>query len=72
MIRHARLLRKDMTELKLGIELDGDIHLEQKEYDQIRDEQLAESGIKIIRFRNEDLNDMKTFKNSILTAYCRE
>ena len=52
-------------ELKLGIELDGGIHDEQKEYDQIRDKQLASIGIRIIRFRNEELNDMNTFKKKL-------
>ncbi|MEM1124354.1 MAG: DUF559 domain-containing protein, partial [Bacteroidota bacterium] len=42
-------------EQKLIVEIDGDIHLEQIEYDKIREETLKEMGYKIIRFRNEEV-----------------
>jgi very-short-patch-repair endonuclease len=40
-------------EAKLVVELDGDIHKEQAEYDRTRDEMLAAAGYQILRFANE-------------------
>ncbi len=42
---------------RLGVEADGEIHLgeQQKKYDQERTEYLAEYGIKIIRFTNDQI-----------------
>lgn len=42
-------------EEKLIIEIDGDIHLEQIEYDKLRENTLKEMGIKIIRFKNKEV-----------------
>jgi very-short-patch-repair endonuclease len=44
-------------ELRLGVELDGEYHLDpdQKEYDKGRTYELEEFGIKIIRFSNEEV-----------------
>jgi len=42
-------------EHKLLIEIDGDIHLKQVEYDKIREEILVELGYKIIRIKNEEV-----------------
>lgn len=53
---------------RLGVEVDGEIHLsiEQKKYDQQRTENLAKYGIKIIRFRNDQvISNMKEVLNSI-------
>lgn len=44
-------------ELKLIIELDGKIHENQKEYDAIRDEIIKSQNIKIIRIKNQDLEN---------------
>ena len=41
--------------LKLGIEVDGDIHLTQKESDAGRSEELQLYGIKIILFKNKEI-----------------
>src|SRR3989338_967715 len=40
---------------RLGIELDGPIHLAQVDYDKERQRIIEEQGIKIIRFTNEQL-----------------
>jgi very-short-patch-repair endonuclease len=40
---------------KLGIELDGSIHLKQKEYDVLRQKIIEEQGIRIVRFSNKDI-----------------
>jgi len=43
---------------KLAIELDGEIHLQTKERDKIRDERLSGLGIRILRIRNQQLDDI--------------
>lgn len=52
-------------ELKLAVELDGDVHElpEQKEYDKARQKYLEEFGIKFIRIKNEEFlgNPNKAF-----------
>ena len=40
---------------KVVIELDGKIHLRQKEYDELRTNTLNEKGYKVIRFTNEEV-----------------
>ena len=44
-------------ESKLAIELDGSIHNseDQKLYDRERDEMIQELGIKVVRFKNEEV-----------------
>jgi very-short-patch-repair endonuclease len=42
---------------KLVIEIDGVIHEKQKEYDISRDDDMNELGIKVIRFKNEEVMD---------------
>jgi urocanate hydratase len=58
-------------EHKLGIEIDGGYHndIDQKEYDKLRTEIIAEYGINIISFTNEDvLNNTDYVISSILEA----
>ncbi len=43
------------TAHKLAIEVDGDIHDQQQEQDAIRTQHLAARGIRVIRFRNEEV-----------------
>ena len=46
---------------KLVIEVDGDIHTQQKPYDEARTEQLQSFGYRVLRFTNEEvLNDLQT------------
>lgn len=55
-------------EVRLGVEVDGEIHFtdEQKNYDRLRTDFLAEYGIKIIRFTNDQvINKMKEVLSSI-------
>ncbi len=47
-------------EEKLIIEIDGDVHLEQIEYDKLREETLKEMGFRIIRFKNEEVKNNLT------------
>jgi very-short-patch-repair endonuclease len=42
-------------EAKLAIEVDGMIHLDRKEYDNERTRFLESSGLRVIRFKNEDI-----------------
>jgi len=46
-------------EYKTAIEMDGKIHDFQKERDRWRDEIIAEQGIRVIRIRNEELEDVE-------------
>jgi very-short-patch-repair endonuclease len=43
------------AELKLAIELDGDVHLETKEHDAYRTEKLKRLGMTVIRYTNEQV-----------------
>jgi very-short-patch-repair endonuclease len=46
---------------KLVVEVDGGIHLDQKDYDEARTEQLRSFGYRVLRFTNEEvLNDLQT------------
>ena len=47
------------AEKKLVIELDGRIHDFQKEYDNRRDEILRYTGLRILRFRNEECSNLE-------------
>jgi very-short-patch-repair endonuclease len=42
-------------EANLALEVDGRIHLDQKEYDDERTRFLESSGLKVLRFNNEDI-----------------
>lgn len=42
-------------EKKTVLEIDGKIHLKQKDYDEMREETLKEMGFKITRFTNEEI-----------------
>ena len=44
-------------EANLAIEIDGEIHLAQKEYDKERTDYLVSSGLKVLRFKNEDVEN---------------
>lgn len=44
-------------EKSLVVEIDGKIHLEQKELDFIREQNLKKLGFKVIRFTNEEVLD---------------
>ena len=45
-------------EKKAVIEVDGPVHEESEEYDEYRDSELQELGIKVLRIKNEELQDM--------------
>jgi len=42
-------------EIKLGIELDGSGHKQNREYDKLREEYLNSHNIKVVRFWNRDV-----------------
>ena len=51
---------------KLVVEADGPVHLFKKDYDKNRDEVLIALGLKILRFRNDQiLNDLQTVLDKI-------
>ena len=42
---------------KLAIELDGTVHEEKWEHDQLRDQTISRQGVRILRFSNEAMRD---------------
>ena len=54
---------------KLIIELDGPIHNFQKEKDYKRDEILKSMGLKALRFKNNELEDIEQIKIKIIKAF---
>ncbi|MFH1576827.1 MAG: endonuclease domain-containing protein [Candidatus Margulisiibacteriota bacterium] len=51
-------------ELRLGIEVDGSVHLKRKDYDQLRQEIIESEDIRLIRITNKDI--MENSKKGIL------
>ena len=51
---------------KLVIELDGKIHEYQKEHDKDRELILKDRDLKVLRIKNEELNDIEKVKRKIL------
>jgi len=49
------------AKLRLIIELDGAIHESAVEYDNDRDLKLLSKGILVVRFKNEDMDDLNAF-----------
>jgi len=47
------------AELQVVIELDGKIHDTRKEYDQERDEKMLSRGIRVLRIKNEELENIE-------------
>jgi len=57
---------------RLVVEVDGDVHAMQKEYDAARTEWLEERGYRVIRFTNDQVfHELDAVLESILTA-CEE
>ncbi len=59
-------------EKKAVIEVDGPVHLETTEYDQFRDMEIKGKGIKVLRIKNEEIEEMddtiqkiKNFLNAV-------
>ena len=49
------------SKLWLGIEIDGSSHDDREEYDRQRDRKLSALGIKIVRYRNDEVFDHLDF-----------
>jgi len=54
------------AEHKFIIELDGKIHESQKEKDQSREEMIMEKGLRVLRIKNEEMNNIVKVKEKIL------
>lgn len=50
-------------EKKLIVEIDGGIHENQKDYDNLRTYIINQLNIKVVRFKNEELHDVERIKN---------
>jgi very-short-patch-repair endonuclease len=59
------------NEKKAIIEVDGPIHDESEDYDEYRDNELEELGIRVLRIKNEELKNMKEVLNRI-TAFLNQ
>ena len=57
---------------RLIIEIDGSIHDYQVSKDEKRERILIEAGLKIIRFKNEDLNDIDKVLEKIKNQFNKE
>jgi very-short-patch-repair endonuclease len=59
-------------ELLLIIEVDGDVHDNQKTYDQDRTNKLAEYGLHLVRYTNQqiinDINQVNDHLNTVISA----
>ncbi len=53
------------AEKKIIIELDGGIHQQQKEYDENRDFVLKELGLKVFRFKNDEIKKAIDFVRTL-------
>lgn len=54
---------------KLVIELDGTIHDFQKDYDKHRDKIIAEMGLTIVRFKNEEVKNTRGFLEKLSAVF---
>lgn len=56
-------------EARLVIELDGEIHEKQKEYDESRTAILNDLGYKVLRFKNEELENFEKVSEKMLACF---
>lgn len=56
------------AEKKLVIELDGQYHRTQQKYDQNRDLVLEKLGLRVLRIKNSELEDMTTIMSKIASS----
>ena len=56
------------AEKKLVVELDEVAHDFQKDYDENRDKIIAEKGLKVVRFKNEEVKNTKEFLEKMKAA----
>jgi|AntRauTorcE11897_2_1112592.scaffolds.fasta_scaffold14843_3 very-short-patch-repair endonuclease len=57
------------SEQKLVIELDGKIHEYQRYYDHERDLIITRMGLRVMRFKNEEVSDIKELKAKIVSHF---
>lgn len=56
---------------KLVIEIDGEIHMEQVEYDQARTDWLESQGYRVIRFTNREVDEAPIIVVETILEHCR-
>ncbi|MES1026016.1 endonuclease domain-containing protein [Gloeocapsa sp. BRSZ] len=60
------------AECRLVVELDGEIHEQQLDYDTARTKQLQHFGLQVIRFRNQEvMTNLEGVLQQILKASCK-
>ena len=57
------------SQYKLVLELDGKIHKKQKYYDRERDLIIGRMGLKVIRFKNKETNEMDKLVEKITSHF---
>ena len=60
------------AQYKLAIEIDGKIHDYQVEQDKNREMILKDKGIKVLRIKNEEINNIEVVKGKICIALGKE
>ena len=60
------------AEKKIAIELDGSVHDNQPEYDRDRDLILLDLGIRVVRYKNEDVKEIEILLGKILEVLMRK
>ena len=58
------------AEVGVIVEIDGDTHLDQVDYDQTRTEWLERQGLRVIRFNNQDVYDNPTEVLTLIAEFC--
>jgi very-short-patch-repair endonuclease len=58
-------------EAALVVEVDGEIHFGQQEYDRLRDQDLEQLGFKVLRFNNHEIVDNLEGVLTKILAACR-
>lgn len=59
------------AQIKLIVELDGQIHLKQQEEDLIRTEHMKQLGFQVLRFSNEEVLNNWDYVESVLHTFVR-
>ena len=60
------------AEKKIALELDGSVHDNQPEYDRDRDLILLDLGIRVVRYKNEDVIEIEILFGKILEVLMRK
>lgn len=60
------------AEARVVVEIDGDTHFDQIDYDLNRTQWLAQQGLRVIRFTNQDVFDNPAEVLALIAEFCTE